>query len=111
MPRIVIKFGSSTLTAGTAHLSLPRFVEIARQVSDLIQGGHEVILVSSGAMAAGKEQLKFPQLPREVPAKQMLAAVGQLRLMAIYEQVFGLYGLTIGQVLLTRADLGDRRLV
>ena len=109
MSRIVIKLGSSTLTAGTSRLSLPRFVEIARQVSELIQDGHEVILVSSGAMAAGKEQLKFPQLPRDVPAKQMLAAVGQLRLMAIYEQVFGLYGLTIGQVLLTRADLGDRR--
>jgi len=109
MSRIVIKLGSSTLTAGTTRLSLPRFVEIARQVSELIQNEHEVILVSSGAMAAGKEQLKFPQLPRDVPAKQMLAAVGQLRLMAIYEQVFGLYGLIIGQILLTRADLGDRR--
>ena len=109
MSRIVIKLGSSTLTAGTSRLSLPRFVEIARQVSSLSQSGHEVILVSSGAMAAGKEQLKFPQLPRDVPAKQMLAAVGQLRLMAIYEQVFVLYGLTIGQILLTRADLGDRR--
>ena len=109
MSRIVIKLGSSTLTAGTSRLSLPRFVEITRQVSSLSQNGYEVILVSSGAIAAGKEQLKFPQLPRDVPAKQMLAAVGQLRLMAIYEQVFGLYGLTIGQVLLTRADLGDRR--
>ena len=109
MSRIVIKLGSSTLTAGTSRLSLPRFVEIARQVSSLSQSGHEVILVSSGAMAAGKEQLEFPQLPRDVPAKQMLAAVGQLRLMAIYEQVFGLYGLTIGQILLTRADLADRR--
>jgi len=109
MSRIIIKLGSSTLTAGTSRLSLPRFVEIARQVSDLIQEGHEVIVVSSGAMAAGKEQLNFPQLPRDIPAKQMLAAVGQLRLMAIYEQVFGLYGLNVGQVLLTRADLGDRR--
>ena len=108
MSRIVIKLGSSTLTTGTSHLSLPRFVEIARQVSGLIQGGHEIIVVSSGAMAAGKERLNYPQLPRDIPAKQMLAAIGQLRLMAIYEQVFGLYGLTIAQVLLTRADLADR---
>ena len=108
MSRTVIKLGSSTLTTGTSHLSLPRFVEIARQVSGLIQGGHEIIVVSSGAMAAGKERLNYPQLPRDIPAKQMLAAIGQLRLMAIYEQVFGLYGLTIAQVLLTRADLADR---
>jgi glutamate 5-kinase len=59
-------------------------------------------------MAAGRERLNFPQLPRAIPAKQMLAAVGQLRLMAIYEQVFGLYGMTVAQVLLTRADLADR---
>jgi glutamate 5-kinase len=108
MSRIIVKLGSSTLTTGTSHLSLPRFVEIARQVSGLTQNGHEVIVVSSGAMAAGKERLNYPQLPRDIPAKQMLAAIGQLRLMAIYEQVFGLYGLTIAQVLLTRADLADR---
>lgn len=109
MSRFVIKLGSSTLTAGTPRLSPPRFVEIARQVSGLIQNGHEVILVSSGAMAAGKERLNQPQLPRDIPAKQMLAAVGQVCLMTIYEQVFGLYDLTIAQVLLTRDDLADRR--
>jgi glutamate 5-kinase len=107
--RLILKFGSSTLTAGTPRLSAPRFVEIARQVSALVQAGHEVVIVSSGAMAAGRERLNYPQLPRAIPAKQMLAAVGQLRLMAIYEQIFGLYGLTIAQVLLTRADLSDRR--
>ncbi len=107
--RIILKLGSSTLTAGSPRLSPPRFVEIARQVADLVRQKHEVILVSSGAMAAGRERLNYPQLPREIPAKQMLAAVGQLRLMAVYEQVFGLYGQTIAQVLLTRADLSDRR--
>jgi glutamate 5-kinase len=107
--RLIIKLGSSTLTAGTPRLSPPRFVEIARQVAQLAQNGHEVILVSSGAMAAGRERLNYPQLPKAIPAKQMLAAVGQLRLMALYEQVFGLYDLTIAQVLLTRADLSDRR--
>ncbi len=109
MSRIVIKIGSSTLTAGTPHLSPPRLIDIARQVAQLCGLAHEIVIVTSGAMAAGRERLNFPQLPKDVPAKQMLAAVGQLRLMALYEQIFGLYGLPIGQVLLTRADLADRR--
>jgi glutamate 5-kinase len=68
-----------------------------------------VIVVSSGAVAAGRERLHLTQLPRDLPVKQMLSAIGQPRLMALYEQIFGLYGLTIAQVLLTRSDLADRR--
>jgi glutamate 5-kinase len=68
-----------------------------------------MVIVSSGAIAAGRERLQFPRLPKEIPAKQMIAAVGQPRLMALYEQLFGLYQLTIAQVLLTRRDLTDRR--
>jgi len=66
-------------------------------------------LVSSGALAAGREALGFAVLPRHLPAKQMLAAVGQPRLMAIYEQYFGIYGARVAQILLTRADITDRR--
>ncbi len=107
--RIVIKLGTSTLTAGTPYLSPPRLVEFARQMAALCSDGREIVVVSSGAIAAGRERLQFPQLPKDIPAKQMLAAVGQLRLMSLYEQIFGLYGLTVAQVLLTRADLSDRR--
>ncbi|MGQ0601783.1 MAG: glutamate 5-kinase [Anaerolineales bacterium] len=107
--RLVIKLGTSTLTAGTPHLSPPRIVELVRQMARLRDDGHAVILVSSGAMAAGKSALNFPQLPRHIPKKQMLAAIGQPRLMALYEQLFALYGVTVAQVLLTRADLADRR--
>jgi glutamate 5-kinase len=107
--RIVIKLGTSTLTAGAPQLSPPRVVELARQAALLHAAGHELVIVSSGAIAAGREQLKFRQLPKDIPAKQMLAAVGQLRLMALYEQIFGLYDLQVAQVLLTRADLADRR--
>ncbi|HSQ28109.1 MAG TPA: hypothetical protein VLM80_13385, partial [Anaerolineales bacterium] len=107
--RIVIKLGTSTLTAGTTQLSLPRMVELVRQMAQLHAAGSEVVLVTSGAIAAGRERLSFRQLPKDIPAKQMLAAVGQPRLMAIYEQLFGLYGLTVAQVLLTRSDLADRR--
>lgn len=107
--RIVIKLGTSTLTAGTTQLSMPRLVELVRQMARLHANGRELILVSSGAIAAGRERLGFRQLPKDIPAKQMLAAVGQPRLMAVYEQLFGLYGLTVAQVLLTRTDLTDRR--
>jgi glutamate 5-kinase len=107
--RIVIKLGTSTLTAGTVHISPPQVVELARQAAHLHAEGKELVIVSSGAIAAGREQLKFRRLPKDIPAKQMLAAVGQPRLMALYEQIFGLYDLQVAQVLLTRADLADRR--
>lgn len=107
--RLVIKLGTSTLTDGTAHISTPRLVDLARQMAALREAGHEVIFVSSGAMASGREALGYPELPKDVPAKQMLAAVGQPRLMALYQQLFGLYHVTVAQVLLTRADLANRR--
>ena len=107
--RIVVKLGTSTLTAGTTQLSLPRMVDLVRQIAQLQAAGCEVILVSSGAIAAGRERLNNPQLSKDIPAKQMLAAVGQPRLMALYEQLFALYGAIVAQVLLTRSDLSDRR--
>jgi len=107
--RFVIKLGTSTLTRGSKHLSPPLVIELARQIAALKSEGHELILVSSGAIAAGRERLGFPHLPKEVPAKQMLSAVGQPRLMAFYEQIFGMYGVTVAQVLLTGMDLAGRR--
>ena len=106
--RIVIKFGTSTLTGGSKKLSAPHLVDLARQISALQARGLQVVLVSSGAIAAGREVLGYPALPKHVPAKQMLAAVGQPRLMAIYEQYFAIYGLRVAQVLLTRADITNR---
>ena len=106
--RLVVKCGTSTLTAGTAHLAPPRLVEIAQQIAHLRAATLEVIVVTSGAVAAGRERLNLTQLPKDLPVKQMLSAIGQPRLMALYEQIFGLYGLTIAQVLLTRSDLADR---
>ena len=105
---IVVKLGTSTLTAGTSALSASRMVELVRQVAQLHNQGCKMVLVSSGAIAAGRERLEFPQLPKKIPAKQMLSAVGQPRLMALYEQLFDIYKLTVAQVLLTRADLADR---
>ena len=106
--RLVVKLGTSTLTAGSPNLSKPQIDAIVGQVASLCDIGCEIIIVSSGAMAAGRERLAFPELPREIPSKQMLSAVGQPRLMALYEQLFGLHGRPVAQVLLTRADLARR---
>jgi glutamate 5-kinase len=107
--RIVVKFGTSTLTAGTKSLSPAHMVDLARQTAALLGQGIQVVLVSSGAIAAGRESLGYPSLPGFIPAKQMLAAVGQPRLMGLYQQYFAIYGKTVAQVLLTRADIADRR--
>jgi glutamate 5-kinase len=107
--RIVVKLGTSTLTAGTARISPPKLVDLVRQMAELRAAGSDVILVTSGAIAAGREGLNFPQLSKDIPAKQMLAAIGQPRLMALYEQLFRYYDLTVAQVLLTRMDLAFRR--
>ena len=109
MDRIVVKVGSSTLTAGTNQLSLPQILDLVSQIVALKERGFQLILVSSGAMAAGLETLGYPELPKFIPAKQMLAAVGQPRLMGIYADLFGLYSIDVAQILLTRLDLTDRR--
>ena len=107
--RFVVKIGTSTLTHGTKRLSSPTAVNLARQIAAIKSDGHELILVTSGAIAAGRELLGFPDLPKDVPAKQMLAAVGQPRLMAFYERIFNIYDVTVAQVLLTGRDLVGRR--
>ncbi|RME78793.1 MAG: glutamate 5-kinase [Chloroflexi bacterium] len=107
--RIVVKVGTNVLRAGTERISRPRLVDLARQIAALRQEGHELLLVSSGAIFAGRELLGVsPSRKKDIPYKQMLAAVGQGRLMALYQQIFDLYGLTVGQALLTRADLANR---
>jgi len=108
MTRIIVKVGTSTLTGGTPRLHRPHILELVSQLSQLHQKGHEMILVSSGAQAAGRERLNFPDYNKSVPFKQMLAAVGQGQLMHLYSQLFDLYDLTVAQVLLTRDDLSER---
>lgn len=106
--RIVVKLGTSVLTGGSPRLDRAGMVEVARQCAQLHLQGCDVIIVTSGAIAAGREQLGHPSLPPTVSSKQMLAAVGQCRLMRVWEGLFEIYGLVIGQMLLTRADVADR---
>ncbi|HHX44034.1 MAG TPA: glutamate 5-kinase [Chloroflexi bacterium] len=106
--RIVVKVGTSTLTAGTDALNPPRMLDLVRQLAALRASGLDVVLVSSGAQQAGRERLGFPQESKTIPFKQMLAAVGQGRIMHLWEQYFELYDVIVAQVLLTRQDVEDR---
>ncbi|MDN2480479.1 glutamate 5-kinase [Vibrio agarivorans] len=105
---IVVKLGTSVLTGGTQALDRAHMVELVRQCAQLKQQGHQVVLVSSGAIAAGREHLNYPKLPNAMASKQLLAAVGQSQLIQTWEALFSIYGIKIGQMLLTRADLEDR---
>ena len=106
--RIIIKLGTSTLTCGMNHLNRAHMLEIVRTVSKLIEQKAQVILVSSGAIAAGREFLGYPDLPKDVRYKQMLASVGQVKLIEEWEKLFSIYNLKVGQILITRADLDSR---
>jgi glutamate 5-kinase len=106
--RPVLKFGTSTLTGGSEALSLAKLADLVEQTAALHAAGLEPVIVSSGAVAAGRHRLQSPDERRELPVKQMLAAVGQSRLMHLYDQVFEFHGITTAQVLVTRHDLAAR---
>ena len=105
---VVVKLGTSVLTGGTKQLDRAQMVELIRQCASLHQDGHKIIIVTSGAIAAGREYLNYPTLPNTVASKQLLASVGQSKLIQLWEQLFSIYKIYIGQMLLTRADLEDR---
>ena len=106
--RIVVKFGTSTVTAGGPGPDLPRLTELCRQLAALRAAGHDLVLVSSGAVATGRSALNAAPA-RDVPVKQMHAAVGQPRLHALYQRLFGEHAIEVAQVLLTRSDVENRR--
>ncbi len=105
---IVVKLGTSILTAGTKKLSRKHILEIVRVLADLHSAGHRVVVVTSGAQAAGRDALGHPELSKNIVNRQMLAAVGQTYLINMWAELFGIYGIYIGQILLTRADLQNR---
>lgn len=102
--RIVVKVGTSTLAHDTGKLDLYRIDHLIRELADLMNQDRDIILVSSGAIAAGVSKLGLPQKPASIPEKQAVAAIGQGVLMHIYEKFFAEYGKTIGQVLLTKEN-------
>ncbi len=105
--RMVIKVGTSTLAHATGHLNIRRVEELCRTLSDLKNAGHEVILVSSGAIGMGAGKLGLKERPQDMATKQAAAAVGQCELMYTYDKLFAEYNHTVAQILLTGADLRD----
>ena len=106
--RIVIKIGTSSLTHDTGKLNYRRIEEIVSVVCDLKNIGYEIVLVSSGAAGVGLGKADLQKKPAETAKKRALAAIGQSSLMAMYEELFGVYNCLVAQVLLTKSALLDK---
>ncbi len=104
--RLVIKVGTSTLTHATGRLNIRRTELFCRVLGDLKNAGHEIILVSSGAIGMGVGKLALKERPQDIPTKQAAAAVGQSELMYTYDRLFSEYHHTVAQILLTGDDFG-----
>ncbi len=101
--RIIIKIGSSSLThKESGHINFQKIEHLVRALCDLKNQGKDVILVSSGAIAVGRKQMGLYEKPKSLPEKQALAAIGQAKLMMIYEKIFSEYSQTCAQVLMTK---------
>ena len=119
--RLVVKVGTNTLTGGEDRLARPAMLGVARQIAHLVRDGHQVALVSSGAIVAGRQALSVASdgeprrsapvgaRRRDIPFKQVLAAVGQTKLMQMWDELFSAEDLIVAQTLLTRTDLADRQ--
>ncbi|MGM9628566.1 MAG: glutamate 5-kinase [Faecousia sp.] len=105
--RIVVKIGTSTLAHPSGHLNIRRVESLCRVISDIKNAGHEIILVSSGAIGMGVGKLGLREKPRDMSSKQAAAAVGQCELMYIYDKLFGEYHHTVAQLLITGDDTAN----
>jgi len=106
--RIVVKLGTNLLTGGSSQLDKDIMSNLASQIARLHRQGLELLIVSSGAIAAGKHKLGMTKGIKGIPYRQVLASVGQNSLMNVYENLFNQYDITVAQALLTKADLADR---
>jgi glutamate 5-kinase len=106
--RVVVKAGTGILTGGKDYLDEAAMAGLVRQVAELRKAGGEAILVTSGAMATGRHILGITHRRRDIPFRQVLSAVGQSRLMQVYEQLFAPHGIHVAQALLTRGALSER---
>ena len=106
--RIVIKIGTSTLAHPTGHLNIRLVEQLCKVVSDIKNAGHEVILVSSGAIGMGVGKLGLHTRPSDIPTKQAAAAVGQCALMYTYDKLFSEYNHTVAQLLITGEDVASQ---
>ena len=103
--KAVVKVGTSTLAHATGRLNIRHIEELCKVLSDLKNAGHEIILVSSGAIGMGVGKLSLPGRPADMPTKQAAASVGQCELMYTYDKLFTEYNHTVGQILITGEDV------
>ena len=106
--RVVVKVGTSTLAHPTGHINIRLVESLCKTLADLQNAGHQILLVSSGAIGMGVGKLKLPGRPADMASKQAAAAVGQCELMYTYDKLFTEYNHTVAQVLLTGADVEDK---
>jgi len=106
--RIVLKLGTSLLTGNSDHLDMGIISALVSQVAAVHTMGAEVVIVTSGAVAAGRQRIKSNHELHGTPLRQVLAAVGQAHLMQVYEAQFEKHNITVAQALLTKSDLSDR---
>lgn len=102
--RIVVKVGSNVLARADGRLCIARMAELVDQVTALCEQGHQVAIVTSGAVAAGRAQVSLPKTVERVARRQVLSAVGQAILIDTYRTLFSADGLDVGQILLTKCD-------
>lgn len=105
--RIVVKVGTSTLAHSTGNMNIRRIEQLCKVLSDLKNSGHEIILVSSGAIGMGAGKLSLPEKPSDIPTKQAAASVGQCELMYTYDKLFSEYNHTVAQLLIVGTDIGN----
>ena len=105
--RIVVKVGTSTLAHSTGNMNIRRIEKLCKVLSDLKNQGHEIILVSSGAIGMGTGKLCLAQKPTDIPTKQAAASVGQCELMYTYDKLFSEYNHTVAQLLIVGTDIGN----
>lgn len=108
--RVVVKIGTSTITHATGQLNIRRVELLCKTLADLRNAGHQIIVVSSGALAMGVSKLRLPSRPEDTPGRQAAAAVGQCELMYTYDRLFAKYNHTVGQILLTAEDIRQETL-
>ena len=106
--RIVVKVGTSTLTHQTGKTNIARLAKLASVLSDLKNEGHEIVLVSSGAIAVGWSKLGLSEKPKTVQGLQASAAVGQCELMFLYDKLFSEYTVTVSQLLFSADTLRNK---
>lgn len=107
--RVVIKVGTSSLTHKSGHINIRKVENMCKVLSDLKNAGHEIILVSSGAIAMGVGKLNLAERPTDIPTKQAMAAIGQCELMYVYDKLFSEYNHTVAQILITIDDMKNER--